>query len=212
VREGEAVTLKAPPELDFGNGTKLVFRQWSTGDKSLTITVGPGRYAALYDTYFLVGWKATNYTYVQWVLKGSKINAPKVSKVYDDGQTRVFVVGWTAPDGQPAQFPYAVNAPVNFTAAERREHYARIIVWDRKEEGWYPHGHELQIGRRGEEEVAPLAVQGLGAVAGNRRAGRVPRRLRARPPGRLRAGGRYSADGRRHNSPKEALNQYFFFC
>jgi len=149
VREGEAVTLRAPPELDFGNGTRLVFRQWSTGDKSLTITVGPGRYAALYDTYFLVGWQATNYTHVQWVPKGSRINAPKVSKVYDDGQTRVFVTGWTAPDGQPAQFPYAVDAPVNFTAAERREHYAKIIVWDRKEEGWYPEGYELQIG--GEE-------------------------------------------------------------
>jgi hypothetical protein len=146
VREGETATLRAPPELDFGNGTRLVFRQWSTGDKSLSITVGPGRYVALYDTYFLVGFRATNYTYAQWVLKGSKINAPKVSKVYDDGQTRVFVVGWTAPDGQPVQFPYAVNAPINFTAAERREHYAKIIVWDRKEEGWYPHGHELQIG------------------------------------------------------------------
>jgi hypothetical protein len=144
VREGEAVLLKAPAEVDFGNGTRLVFRQWSTGDKSSAITVGPGRYAALYDAYFLVGWRATNYTYAQWVLKGAKINAPKVSKVYDDGQTRVFVIGWT--DGQPAQFPYAVNGPVNFTAAERREHYAKIIVWDRKEEGWYPHGYELQIG------------------------------------------------------------------
>jgi hypothetical protein len=146
VREGETAVLRAPPELDFGNGTKLVFRQWSTGDKSLTITVGPGRYAALYDVYFLVGWKATNYTYAQWVPKGAKINAPKVSKVYDDGQTRVFVVGWTAPDGQPAQFPHAANMPINFTAAERHEHYAKIIVWDRKEEGWYPHGYELQIG------------------------------------------------------------------
>jgi hypothetical protein len=138
VREGEAVVLRAPPELDFGNGTRLVFRQWSTGDKSLTITVGPGRYAALYDAYFLVGWKATNYTYTQWVPKGSRISVPKVSKVYDDGQTRVFVVGWATPDGRPAQFPHAVNAPINFTAVERREHYARIIVWDRKEEGWYP--------------------------------------------------------------------------
>jgi len=146
VREGEAVTLRAPAEVDFGNGTKLVFRQWSTGDKSLTITVGPGRYVALYDVYFLVEFRATNYTYTQWVLKGSRISAPKVSKVYDDGQTRVFVAGWTAPDGKPAQFPYAVNAPINFTAAERREHYAKIIVWDRKEEGWYPEGYELQIG------------------------------------------------------------------
>jgi hypothetical protein len=92
-----------------------------------------------------VGWKATNYTYTQWVPKGAKINAPKVSKVYDDGQTRVFVVGWTTPDGKPAQFPYAVTAPINFTAAERREHYATIITWDKKEEGWYPHGYELQI-------------------------------------------------------------------
>lgn len=146
VREGETVTLKAPAEVDFGNGTRLTFKQWSTGDKSLAITVGPGRYAALYDVYFLAAWKATNYTYAQWALKDTKINAPKVSKVYDDGQTRVFVTGWTTPDGQPVQFPYAVNSPVNFTAAERREHYAKIIVWDRKEEGWYPHGYELQIG------------------------------------------------------------------
>lgn len=145
VREGETVVLKAPAEVDFGNGTRLVFRQWSTGDKSLVITVGPGRYVAIYDTYFLVGWKATNYTYTQWVPKGAKINAPKVSKVYDDGQTRVFVTGWTAPDGQPVQFPYAVTAPINFTAAERRELYATIIAWDRKEEGWYPEGYELQI-------------------------------------------------------------------
>jgi hypothetical protein len=145
VREGETAVLRAPPELDFGNGTKLVFRQWSTGDKPLTITVGPGRYVALYDTYFLVEFRATNFTHTQWVLKGAKISAPKVSKVYDDGQTRVFVAGWTTPDGQPVQFPYTVNAPVNFTAAVRREHYARIIVWDRKEEGWYPEGHELEI-------------------------------------------------------------------
>jgi len=145
VREGETVVLKAPAEVDFGNGTRLVFKQWSTGDKSLVITVGPGRYVALYDTYFLVGWKATNYTYTQWVPMNAKINVPKVSKVYDDGQTRVFVTGWTAPGGQPVQFPYAVAAPINFTAAERREHYATIIVWDRKEEGWYPEGYELQI-------------------------------------------------------------------
>jgi hypothetical protein len=141
VREGETVSLKAPAEVDLGNGTRLVFKQWSTGDKSPTIFVGPGRYVAQYDVYFLVGWKATNYTYAQWTLRGAKINAPKVTKVYDDGQTRVFVAGWTTPDGQPVQFPYTVNAPVNFTAAERREHYARIIVWDRKEEGWYPHGY-----------------------------------------------------------------------
>jgi len=145
VREGEAVTLRTPPELDFGNGTRLAFRQWNTGDKSPVITVGPGRYAALYDTYFLVGFRATNYTYAQWALRGVRVNAPKVSKVYDDGQTRVFVVGWTAPGGQPAQFPYTANAPANFTAAERREHYVRIIVWDRKEEGWYPEGYELTI-------------------------------------------------------------------
>jgi len=145
VREGETVTLKAPAEVNFGNGTRLVFRQWSTGDKSLAITVGPGHYVALYDVYFLVGWKATNYTYTQWVPKGTKINAPKVSKVYDDGQTRVFVTGWTTPDGHPVQFPYVVNTSINFTAAERREHYVKIIVWDRKEEGWYPEGYELQI-------------------------------------------------------------------
>jgi len=146
VREGETATLRAPPELDYGNGTRLVFRQWSTGDRSLSITVGPGRYVALYDIYFMVEWKATNYTYAQWVMKGAKINAPKVSKVYDDGQTRVFVTGWTTPDNQSAQFPYAVNEPINFTAAERREHYVKIIVWDRREEGWYPEGYELQIG------------------------------------------------------------------
>ncbi|MFZ8842281.1 MAG: hypothetical protein ACO2PM_25800 [Pyrobaculum sp.] len=145
VREGEKATLTAPPELDFGNGTRLVFRQWNTGDRSPSITVGPGRYVALYDTHFLVAFRATNYTYAQWVPKGSRISAPKVSKVYDDGQTRVFVTQWTAPDGQPAQFPHTVTAPVNFTAVERREHYARIVVWDRKEEGWYPEGYELLI-------------------------------------------------------------------
>jgi hypothetical protein len=148
VREGEAVVLRAPPELDFGNGTKLVFRQWSTGDRSPTITVGPGRYVALYDTYLLVAFRATNYTHAQWVLRGSRVSAPNVTKVYDDRRTRVFVTGWTAPDGRQARFPYAVNVTTSFTAVERVEYFATVVDWDTETSGWYPRGHLLPTPER----------------------------------------------------------------
>ena len=144
LREGEEALLRAPAEINFGNGTRLVFRQWSTGEKSAAVAVGPGRYEALYDVYHLVAFHATNYSHAQWVKRGVGINAPRVGKVYDDGQTRIYVVGWTA-DGRPVQFPHVVAAPVNFTAVERREHYTTVVVWDRREEGWRPHGHELAV-------------------------------------------------------------------
>jgi hypothetical protein len=148
VREGEAVVLRAPPELDFGDGTKLVFRQWSTGDESLAITVGPGRYAALYDVYYLVSFRATNYTYSQWVPRGSRVSPPDVRKVFDNGTVRILVTGWTAPDGKQARFPYTVNATAGFIATERVEYFATVVDWDTKTSGWYPRGHRLPTPER----------------------------------------------------------------
>jgi len=143
LKEGETAVLRAPELVDFGNGTRLVLTRWSTGEEAAAITAGPGRYSALYDVYHRVAFTAANFTRVEWVKHGVKISPPPVGKVFDDGSARIYVAGWTAPDGEAAEFPHTVTMPVNFTAVERREFWVTIIMWDRREEGWYPEGYEL---------------------------------------------------------------------
>jgi hypothetical protein len=85
LRQGAAAVLTAPQVVELDNGTRLVFQSWSNGETALSITVGPGTYAANYTAYYLVSFKATNYTYSQWVPRGSKVNPPDVRKVFDNG-------------------------------------------------------------------------------------------------------------------------------
>jgi len=148
LRRGAAAVLTAPQSVELGNGTRLVFQSWSNGEKSPTITAGPGTYAANYSAYYLVSFKATNYTHVQWVPRGAKVNPPDVHKAFDNGAERILIAGWKAPDGTQAKFPYVANAPANFTAVERVEYFATVVDWGEEKSGWYPRGYELPAERR----------------------------------------------------------------
>jgi hypothetical protein len=143
LRQGAAAVLTAPQVVDLGNGTRLVFQSWSNGATTPSITVGPGAYAAQYAVYYLVAFKGTNYTYSEWVPRGANVDPPNVRKEFDNGTVRIFIVGWTAPDGTQAQFPYTVVAPTNFTAVEKVEYFATVVDWDTRTSGWYPSGYEL---------------------------------------------------------------------
>lgn len=45
---GQLAVIYADPVVDFGNGTKLVFKGWSDGSKLTRRVVGPGIYYAQY--------------------------------------------------------------------------------------------------------------------------------------------------------------------
>jgi hypothetical protein len=142
LRPGERALLRAPPLVDLGNGTRLAFRAWSAGERQPEVLAGPGHYEALYDVYYAVSWSATNFSLVQWVPRGAPVRPPPVSRVYDDGMTRVYVAGWRL-EGVEVQFPVAAGRPLNFTAAERREFRVALVDWDERREAWMAEGAEL---------------------------------------------------------------------
>jgi hypothetical protein len=139
---GSSARASVPSEIDYTNGTRLVFGGW-TGDYSgalnnVTLTVdAPKNLNAQWITQYLVTLTVNglpnatvlklnlnNVTYGlvsgsrydTWVQAGTAIN-PTLNSTITNGLTTYKFTGWRNSTGAIAQGPLAVNAPETYTAS-----------------------------------------------------------------------------------------------
>jgi len=98
LKPGERVRVAAPPVVDFGNGTRVVFKRWSDGATQAAREVvvnTPLQLYAVYEVQYNVTFAAYNWSTSMWLPAGARVQPPTPPQVlYDDGQRRVIFVEW----------------------------------------------------------------------------------------------------------------------
>jgi len=137
LRPGERVRVAAPAVVDFGNGTRAVFKRWSDGVAQAAREVvvnAPLHLYAVYEVQYNVTFVAYNWTTSIWLPAGARVQPPTPPQVlYDDGQKRVVFVEWSA-------VPDRVTSPTVVEA--KTATYYRVslkLPWG-VEEKWLPEG------------------------------------------------------------------------
>jgi len=162
LKPGERVRVSAPPVVDFGNGTRAVFKRWNDGvaEAVRDVTVdGPLHLYAVYEVQYNVTFAAYNWSTSMWLPAGARAQPPTPPQVlYDDGEKRVVFVEWS-------DVPDKVTGPTVVEA--RTAVYYRVslkLPWG-VEEKWLPEGWSL--------EAPPERRQALWVFKGWRPADRV---------------------------------------
>jgi len=140
LKPGERVHVAAPTVVDFGNGTRVVFKRWSDGAAQASREVvadGPLHLYAVYEVQYNVTFAAYNWSTSMWLPAGARAQPPTPPQVlYDDGQKKVVFVEWIA-------VPDKVTGPTVVEA--RTAVYYRVALklpWG-VEEKWLPEGWAL---------------------------------------------------------------------
>jgi len=140
LKPGERVRVAAPAVVDFGNGTRAVFKKWSDGATQTSREVAvnsPLQLYAVYEVQYNVTFVAYNWSMYMWLPASARVQPPTPPQVlYDDGQKRVVFVEWS--DG-----PDKVTGPTVVEA--KTAVYYRVALklpWG-VEEKWLPEGWSL---------------------------------------------------------------------
>jgi len=141
LKPGERVRVAAPPAVDFGNGTRTVFKRWNDGATQASREVmvnAPLQLYAVYEVQYNVTFAAYNWTKSVWLPAGAKLQPPTPPQIlYDDGKKRVVFVEWS-------NVPDRVTGPTVVEA--KTATYYRVTLkypWT-TETKWLPEGWTLE--------------------------------------------------------------------
>jgi len=128
--EDTVVVFKAPEVVDFGNGTRLVFRGWRNGEQNNTVMLkanGPVELQPVYVKQYRVAVKPPLTSSAEWVDKGSVVvvSAPQV--VNETADVRYIFDKWVVNGRVNATLKggtiqLVVREPLNITYTTKRQY------------------------------------------------------------------------------------------
>ncbi|MFB6491450.1 MAG: hypothetical protein TU35_009525 [Thermoproteus sp. AZ2] len=124
--EGSTVEFTAPVMVDLGNGTRLVFRGWSSGQAgNFTVVVaGPMYITPVYTVEYLVSIEAPNNSTEVWADAGSAVVLKAPGLIGLNNGTRLVFEGWSI-NGKPVNstaVAVRVTGPIAAVAQYAREY------------------------------------------------------------------------------------------
>jgi len=134
--------LVAPPVVDFGNGTRAVFKRWSDGvtqtSREVVVNV-PVQLYAVYELQYNVTFTTYNWTKSMWLPAGTKLQPPTPPPIlYDDGQKRVIFVEWIG-------VPERATGPTVVEARTTTYYHVTLKYPWTAEKRWLPEGWTLEM-------------------------------------------------------------------
>ena len=146
--KGETASISvSPTNIDLGNDTRVIFKEWSTGstDPSINILVNePIRITAHWTIQYYIS-VTSRYGDVSgegWYDRGSTASISITPSEIDFGnKTRLVFIGWSTGEASPT-FTVKVNGPMSIEARWDIQYYVSVSTdyAEASGEGWYDKG------------------------------------------------------------------------